>query len=117
MKEFDKQLRGDRRVIKIEPNEATHGVFEPLKIIGRVTHEYYVTTNGVAQKSKFTVLKSKSTGSLSDFLVDSYEDIKSLDLSNLEEGLYELRTIGLSTDYETGLCDDWELQLVEYKDE
>lgn len=86
------------------------GALEPIKIIGRVTHENYLTESGFCSKSKFVVLKRKSTGSLDDVFVDPWLDIENIDLGKYPAGVYELVSVG-SIDYETGVCDDIEFHL------
>lgn len=89
----------------------------PLRLVGRVTVNRYMAGNYLKEETTFRVLKRKSQFSLSDFVCDPEYDIADLDLSNTEEGLYELKSRATSYDIETGCPDDYELYLVPYKED
>lgn len=82
-----------------------------LKLVGRLTHEHYMHNNELVTKSKFKLLKRHSVGALQDLIQDPEYDIKRIDFSKHESGVYELEVTNISIDIETGYADDWELKL------
>jgi len=82
-----------------------------IKLIGRLTHENYMHNDELVSKSKFKILKRKSTGSLQDLIQDPDYDISQIDFSKCEPGVYELKATNLSFDIESGYADDWDLML------
>ena len=86
---------------------------EQLKLIGRLTKENYMHNNEIVSKCKFKLLKRKSNGHLQDLICDELCDIPKLDMHKMDEGIYELTATNISTDYETGIVDDWDIKLIE----
>jgi hypothetical protein len=86
---------------------------EQLKLIGRLTKENYMHNNEIVSKCKFKLLKRKSKGQLQDLICDEFYDIPKLDMHRMDEGIYELTATNISTDYETGIVDDWGIKLIE----
>lgn len=88
-----------------------------LKIIGRVTKEHYMAVDeSIVEKTKFKVLKSRSTGSIHDLVTDPETNIECLDLSKYQAGVYQMVTVEEGYDWETGMVDSYELALVKIED-
>lgn len=81
-------------------------------LIGRLTKESYIHNNELVSKCKFKLLKRRSNGSLEDLICDADYDIPKLNMHSMNEGLYELTATNISKDYETGIIDDWDIQLI-----
>lgn len=86
-----------------------------LVLIGRLTKQNYMYNNELVSRCKFSLLKRLSRGSLQDLICDDQYDIPHLNMHNMKEGVYELKTVNMSKDYETGVIDDWDIRLVEYE--
>jgi hypothetical protein len=86
-----------------------------LRCIGRITKNYYLQDNKLVSKSTFTLLKRKSQLTLQDMIDDP--EYSGLNLDEYDEGIYEIITCNHSTDWETGVVDDWDLKLIPYKEE
>ena len=89
-----------------------------LRCIGRITHNNYMSGNRLVSQSTFTLLKRKSDLHLTDMVTDDIrESIASLGLSSYDEGLYEIVCIEPSRGYYSCGDEDWELELIPYKEE
>lgn len=85
-----------------------------LKLIGRLTKENYMHNNELVSKCKFKLLKRMSNGSLQDLICDPDYEIPQLNMEKMAEGIYELTATNISTDYETGIVDDWDIKLIDF---
>lgn len=87
------------------------------KTIVRLSEGYYVRGDTFVKAKTLRRLKSLS----SDISLHSFGcDVSELfgDIVNIDEckpGLYELKIVNISRDYETGYADDWDLMLVPYE--
>ena len=86
-----------------------------LKLVVRLAHNNYIHNDKLVSKSSLTLMKRKSTGSLSDLIQDPDYDLSSLDLKKYDAGLYLLTTKNESYDIESGYADDWDLDLIPYE--
>ncbi len=87
------------------------------RCIGRLKRSCYMHKGKLVSTHTFTLLKRKSQLSLEDMIVDAGLDIDNLQLSNYEDGIYEIITVAGTPDWETGIVDEWELILVPYEEE
>ena len=81
------------------------------RCIGRIAASQYETQRGFAYTKRFDVLKSKSTLRVDDFIGDISE-ILPINFFDVDDGLYELTVVNESRDWETGIVDDWDVQLI-----
>ncbi len=87
---------------------------EKLNLVVRLVHNKYLHKDKLVSKSSLILLKSKSTGSLSDLIQDADYDLSGIDLKKYDSGLYVLTTKNESYDIESGYIDDWDLHLKPY---
>lgn len=105
-----------------ETPTSNHDYDSKLRTIVRVKTNMYSSGGGAVIKKTITTLKRKSYGY--DLL---YEEISSCDaefvlsriinIYEVEDGVYELVTTNISTDFETGIVDDYDYKLIPYTDE
>lgn len=83
-------------------------------IIRLSTNEFRQGDRIVFQKS-IRPLKSVSDLELSDLFDgdDLFDQIENIDCC--EDGIYELKAVNISTDWQTGYVDDWDLKLLPYE--
>lgn len=86
-----------------------------LKCVVRITTSTYTTNRGVVSQRTMNCLKRKSDLSIDDFCGYIVESLP-LNFYEVSDGLYELSAINISKDWETGIIDDWDVILVEYKE-
>lgn len=91
-----------------------------LRTIVRVRTSTYATKNGLRVQRDVTTLRRKSD---IDFLseeigaVGAEEAAASItNLTSVDDGIYELISVNHHTDWETGLVDDFDLELVPYNE-
>jgi hypothetical protein len=87
---------------------------QKLKIIVRLRTQHYMTDTKINTVRTATILKRKSTGSLSDLICDPDVDIPDLTLDEFEDGIYEIITVDHEYDWESGTLDGWRLTLIPY---
>jgi len=91
------------------------------KTIVRLTTSQYSDKNGVYLKKSLRYLKRKCKGHncmQHDCEMIDTENVVSriVNLYNVDDGIYEVVMINPTTDWETGYIDDWDYELVEYKE-
>jgi hypothetical protein len=91
---------------------------KPMMVV-RVTESYFSTQRGLSYRRDVSFLKRKSSGfncmeeDISCGGADlAYKSIENID--TVKPGVYELKFIEYSRDFETGHCDDWGYKLIPY---
>lgn len=94
---------------------------EQHRTIVKLRTEYYRDSRSAYIKKVLTTLKRKSIGY--DLLLEDIDNCNVeyvlqgiTNLYDVPDGIYELQTINLSRDWETGTVQDWDYILKEYDD-
>lgn len=95
-----------------------------MKNIVRIRTSCFSTKNGVRICKDIYTLKRKSNGydllgeEISAMGADYfYSEKRIINLDECEDGIYELGVVNESRDWETGIIDDWDLELFPVKEE
>lgn len=88
----------------------------PLKLVVRLTTSNYMAENRLVSETKAVLLKRKSNGSLHDLIADPDIEIAQLNIGSYIDGVYEIITTNHSYDIESGILDDYDLELTPYLD-
>ena len=101
---------------------APHSDVDSCRLVVRVTTNSYFDKKGLYSKKSIKFLKRKSFGF--NILDEDAKGIgadnvisRIINLNKVDDGIYEVITINQSRDWETGYVDDYDYELVEYKEE
>jgi len=93
---------------------------ERCHLIVRVRSSYWHDNKGIYSKKEIKRLSRKSIGP--DFLVEEASNVGAsetfpliINLHECEDGIYEVITVNITRDYETGYADGWDFKLIPYK--
>lgn len=90
------------------------------RTVVKVVTSYWCDKRGVYSKRSFKVLKRKSFGYnllLEECAYIGTDVVKRiLNFNDVEDGIYEVVICNISRDWESGQIDDWDLELVEFKE-
>lgn len=85
-----------------------------LRIVVRVRTQHFMNNIKITSAKTAIILKRKSIGSLSDLICDAKVDIPDLNLSEFEDGIYQMITTDHEYDRESGIMDGYRLTLIPY---
>lgn len=87
-----------------------------LKLVVRLSTDRYMSGNRLVETRTLRLLKRKSTGSLYDLFFDPEYELSGMGLYQYSDGVYQVKTCNHSYDIESGVLDDFDLELIPYKE-